>query len=311
MSGTCNFTMRPNEHLSSVACFHPYAGGINADDGMVNDTDNLCFGGVVNDRGFRNKAASYDEVKLDSMKVSIIPARFASGDNTLTMCSMWDRKANPKECGWPGLDGWMGSGQVPTSLEIFNNEGTIKTTVNANSTRNVFRYVRATSIMEKSGYTDSTICYNETPDESPLNSLYLDAWLRAGMSFSPGLYFCMYSSWISDTQQAYHFSYKVEYCVTFRNPKSDMATFLTVEAPGYENPDNRALSDLQKTIHMIYETKHKMSQAYYDLAKSHFLPSSEREKSEVDEVEEKGESDEMVDDSAAVASAAAESPVDG
>lgn len=244
VNGILQVGLVANQNLSTVAKIAPYSGGVRAS-GVVDDERNLVHGGAVNDRGFRMKCASYDEVKLDSIKITIIPAQFFS-DNavTMTMCTFWDRKASPKECGFQGGGDWMANGSVPTSLEIFNNEGTIKSQISHNQIYGYKRYCNASSILEKGGYTDSSIYYNPTPGQSPTDWMYLDAWLRNPMNFSPCLYFMIYCPATFTVNRILNYSYKVEYTFTFRNPKSDLDYFLEIESPGYINeeadPDNIA-----------------------------------------------------------------------
>ena len=190
------------------------------------------------------KCACYDEVKLDSMKVTITPAQmFNMASITFTMCTFWDRKASPKECGFVGGGDWMANGTVPTALEIFNNEGTIKSAVTSNTIYGYKRYCKASSIIEKGGYHDSSILYNPTAGQSPTSFMYLDAWMRAPLAFSPALYVMLYSPATFANHQLMNYTYKVEYTFTFRNPKSDMDWFLLVESPGYINPDDDNVAD--------------------------------------------------------------------
>ena len=236
VNGIMNVGLVANQNLSTVSKIAPYNGGVRAS-GVVDDERNLVHGGAVNDRGFRMKCACYDEIKLDSMKVTILPAQFFS-DNavTMTMCTFWDRKASPKECGFQGGPEWMANGATPTALEIFNNEGTIKSSISHNNIYGYKRYCKASSIIEKGGYSDSSIYYNPTANQSPTSWMYLDAWLRNPMAFSPCLYFMIYCPAMFTANRMLSYSYKVEYTFTFRNPKSDLDYFLEIESPGYINP---------------------------------------------------------------------------
>lgn len=237
--------LQAQQNLTTVAKIAPYNGGVRAS-GVVDDERNLVHGGAVNDRGFRMKCACYDEIKLDSMKVTIIPAQFFSDSAvTMTMCTFWDRKASPKECGFQGGPEWMANGSTPTALEIFNNEGTIKSPISHNQIYGYKRYCKASSIMEKGGYSDSSIYYNPTAGQSPTDWMYLDAWLRNPMNFSPCLYFMVYCPAMFTANRILNYSYKVEYTFTFRNPKSDLDYFLEIESPGYVNeaPDPDMAAD--------------------------------------------------------------------
>lgn len=239
VNGICTCTLPARQQMTGIRVFHPFNGGLTTE-GIPNDNGNLVLGGAVNDRGYRMKSACYDEVKLDSMKVTLTPAQLLTNNNlSFTLCTMWDRKASPKECGYIGQADWMANGAMPTALEIFNNEGTIKSIITGNQIYGFKRYCKASSIMEKGGYHDSSILYNGTAEESPLKYMYEDAWLRGALPFSPGLFMTIYSPATLSADAVIGLSYKVEYTFTFRNPKSDMDWFLTVEAPGYVNPDMR------------------------------------------------------------------------
>ena len=270
MNGVTNFNFPQNSHLTEVNCWHPFAGGLTGD-GLVNDNGNLAYGGAVNDRGYRMKCACYDEVKLDSMKVTLTPASVLSYNNvTFTVCSFWDRKASPKEVGFVSLPGdgagvtypWMANGSMPTAIEIFNNEGTIKSPMTQNTIYGIKRMCYASSSLEKGGYFDSSILYNPTENQSPLTWVYQDAWFRNPLQFSPSLNVVLYSPAASAVAGVLTMSYKVEYTFTFRNPKSDLDYFLTVEAPGYVNPMGRGMDDdrnrespLTRDLNKIYALK--------------------------------------------------------
>lgn len=242
VNGVCTVTQPAGLNLSNVATFHPFQGGI-TEQGTVNDAENLVYGGAINDRGFRMKCACYDEVKLDAMRISFTPAQWGQQRfTTCTICTMWDRKATPRECGYAGAADWMSQGHVPTSAEVFNNEGTIKSPVTSNQIYGYRRYCQASSIIEKGGYHDATIYYNPTVNQSPLLWMYQDAWIRAPLAFSPALYLVMYCPASLTTPQTYSLTYKIEYQFTFRNPKSDMTRFLTLETPNYINPEGRAVN---------------------------------------------------------------------
>lgn len=268
VNGVCTSLLAANQQMTRVKVFHPYNGGITSA-GIADDEHNLTLGGAINDRGYRMKSACYDEVKLDSMKVTLTPAQLLTNNNlSFTLCSMWDRKASPKECGYTGNADWMANGSMPTPTEIYNNEGTIKSIMTGNQIYGYKRYCRASSIIEKGGYHDSSILYNSTVGESPLKYMYQNAWMRSALPFSPALFLTIYSPAAITTDTTIALSYKVEYTFTFRNPKSDMDFFLLVESPGYVNPvddivdPNRALlaqratpKALNDEFRAIYEVK--------------------------------------------------------
>lgn len=222
--------------MSNVIMFHPYMGGVDPTTGTVRDAYINVHGGAVNDRQFRLKCAQYDEVRLDSMKVYINPVVSGTSAATpaMTIASIWDRKAGPAEL---GID-IAGSviGRVPSAKEVFNNEGSIKTVTNMNSTRGISRSCYATNMQEKTYFWDSTIAKNSTQDESPLLSLALDAWEKKDGGFSPALYLVSQLNMTSVFGTVYTCSYRVEYNFTFRNPKSELDDFITLEDPTYTNP---------------------------------------------------------------------------
>lgn len=286
VNGVCQFELQSNQHLTNVKCFHPFAGGISAD-GTVNDQGNLCSGGAVNDRGFRMKCACYDEMKIDSVRVTLNPTQLVANNPSITLCSMWDRKATPKEVGWPGTEAWMANGTVPTATEIYNNEGTVKTIINTNSIYGTRRYCKASSIIEKGGYYDSSIQYNDEQGESTLLKLYLDAWLKGPLAFSPSLCMVVYCPLTFEATSYFSFSYKVEYTFTFRNPKSDLDYFLQVETPGAEggNRSLRSNPEIQKTMDIIYKLRMSSSKSLeeaHSTLESLFV-SSDDKKSKKDE----------------------------
>lgn len=290
-----SLNLAPDSNLSQVLTMHPYCGGLTAE-GVINDGGgNLSYGGAVNDRGYRMKCASYDELKLDSMKVTLTPAQLATNSNiTFTLCTMWDRKASPKEIGYQGGGEWMQNGAVPTALEIFNNEGTIKSQMNQNTIYGYKRYCKASSIIEKGGYIDASILYHDTEGESPLKILYQDAWLRNPCPFSPSLNICVYSPAKFQAAATITFSYKVEYTFTFRNPKSDLDWFLQVETPGFVNTAATAGrgGELSKNNARLYELAAIRSQpipTIIETVTSLFAPREEKkaeeQKSQLTEVE--------------------------
>ena len=237
VNGVCNLVLPANDRLSNVQTFNPFAGGL-LTNGVVNDDNNLCHGAAVNDKQFRMKCACYDEMKLDSMKVTITPAVIGQNNQiTFTLCTMWDRKATPKECGFVGDQQWMQNGAAPSAAEIYNNEGTIKSQMTQNSIYGFKRQIIASSMQEKTGFADSSILYDNTETQSPLRIMYMDSWMRNPLAFAPALYLMVYSPAAVTVPINIPFSYKVEYAFTFRNPKSDLDWYCLVESPGYVNPD--------------------------------------------------------------------------
>ena len=235
-------------------------------------------------------------MKLDTMKVTLSPAQLLTNNNiTYTICTMWDRKASPKECGYVGAADWMQNGSMPTAMEIYNNEGTIKSMLTGNQIYGYKRYCRASSIIEKGGYHDSSILYDSTVDQSPLRIMYQNAWMRSALPFAPALFLTIYSPATVTADITIALTYKVEYTFTFRNPKSDMDWFLTVEAPGYVNPMGRELDgrstskSLQEEFNRIFEMKTSRALPLPEAMKSMesmFSPIKKQEDEEKMEVED-------------------------
>lgn len=278
VNGACSITIPADQNLSNVKVFHPYNGGLDTH-GVPNDQANLVLGGAINDRGYRMKAACYDEVKLDSMKVTLSPSQIGANNNTsITICTMWDRKASPKECGFVTAAEWMANGSMPTATEIYNNEGTIKSIMTGNQIYGYKRYCRASSIIEKGGYHDSSILYNSTAAQSPLAYMYQDAWMKGPLAFCPALFMAVYTPISFNVDATAIFSYKVEYTFTFRNPKSDMDFFLVVESPGYVNPVADMVPDPNRQIIAKRSTPKELNDSFrmiYELNTASKLPAAE------------------------------------
>lgn len=247
--GYFNFTYgTTNPPLSNVVVFTPYMGGLIPATGQPNDATNPCYGAAVNDRTFRLKCSQYDEVRLDSMRVYINPQVSSSSSTTpqMTISTIWDRKTSPKEAGVVGNNANWIEGRLPTALEVITNEGAQKTPVNMNSTRGAFRSIQARNMQEKSTFWDSTIHYDTTQGDSPLENLYLSSWEVKDGAFCPTLYAVSQLNMTQVFGQSFVCAYRVEYNFTFRNPKSELTDFLSKEAPGTVN---RAIADPNRSLH--------------------------------------------------------------
>lgn len=239
-----------NPPYSNVIVFHPYAGAVDPATGTIDDATLPIHGGAVNDRAFRLKCSQYDEVRLDSMRVYINPVVSASSSTTptMTISTIWDRKATVKECGDPSNYATITDGRLPTPEEIMSNEGAIKSVTNMNSTRGISRSCYANNMQEKSYYWDSTIHYNTTAEESPLSVMYLDAWAKREGAFCPALFVVSQLNLTSPFGANYTCSYRVEYNFTFRNPKSEVTDFIIKEDPTYTNPIGDAKRALEGSL---------------------------------------------------------------
>lgn len=246
VSGNCTFTRKKNENYSNVIAFYPCVGGVNPTTGIIADTDlGNVYGGLVNDRSFRLKCAQYDEVRLVSMKVKINMSN--SEDGTMTLCSIADRDADRNEVEVDEAVMTDIESDTPSFREVCESQGSIKTIINKNRIYPVTRSIYARDLLEKSSYTDCTIQYNDAADESPLTRLTFENF----PSFSPAIYFCIkFQIANTSADTPFTFGYTVEYNCIFRNPKSDLQTFVIKENPSYENPDSRS-TELQKGITRI------------------------------------------------------------
>lgn len=239
VQGYINFTYgASNPPVSNVIVFHPYLGGVEPTTGVVSDDVLPIHGGAINDRSFRLKCSQYDEIRLDSMKVYINPvvSNSSATSPAMTMSTIWDRKCGPYETGLTADIPYAVSGRLPTAEEVISNEGSIKTVTNMNSTRGIIRSIYARNMQEKSFFWDSTIHYNTTDEESPLDYMYLDAWEKKDGSFCPALFVVSQLNQTTIFGQSFICSYRVEYNFTFRNPKSEISDFITMENPTYTNP---------------------------------------------------------------------------
>ena len=255
--GYFNFTYgTTNPPLSNVVVFTPFMGGLNSATGQPNDAANPTFGGAVNDRTFRLKCSQYDEVRLDSMRVYINPQVSSSSSTTpqMTISTIWDRKTAPREAGAQGNNATWIEGHLPTALEVVTNEGALKTAVNMNSTRGAFRAITARNMQEKSTFWDSTLRYDDTVGNSPLDNIVLSSWEVKDGAFCPTLYAVSQLNMTQVFGQSYVCAYRVEYNFTFRNPKSELTDFLAKEAPNVVNRAAPAAGDPMRSIAMAPST---------------------------------------------------------
>lgn len=238
LNGVATISFEANESYSHVFCFYPALGGVNEKTGIIKDPENgYKYGGIVNDRTFRMKCASYDEVKIVSMKVKLQPSSLTSASQ-VTVYSICDRKASDDEVMMDDSSMDDIASDTPSVREICESPGSIATPINVNRISSIVRSVNCRDLMEKSVYTDATISYNPTQGESPVNYLAMVNELN----FSPAMYFCVKSNTAQTSKQVTGWTYTVEYNCIFRNPKSDLQTFIVKENPDYKNPAGRSSS---------------------------------------------------------------------
>lgn len=237
MNGVAVFEQEANNYYANTIAFSPLLGGVNAATGQILDDDNgHVYGGVVNDRGYRLRCAQYDEMRIVSMKVKLMPQTNASATtqiNPAAILSVCDRSAGTGELQMDEASMTDIDTDVPSPREIEESAGVILTQWNNNRIAPVVRSVYARDLSEKE-YCDCSIDYGNTESVSPLQTLAM-AYVP---NFSPAIYYTIKSTFTAASKRTYAFVYSVEYNVIFRNPKSDLQTFVVKENPTYVNPDS-------------------------------------------------------------------------
>ena len=232
VTGNCQFTRGANNYYSNVVAFYPNIGGIDPASGIVMDADmGDVHGGLVNDRSFRLKCAQFDEYRIVSMKIKMNISN--DDDGTMTLCSITDRQADREEVQMDDSAMTDTSSDVPSFREVCESQGSIKTIINKNRITPIIRTIYARDMREKTDYTDCTIEYNGTPNQSPTEAITMQNF----PVFSPATYFCIQFSTATTTPKTFTFGYTVEYNIIFRNPKSDIQTFIIQENPSRVNPE--------------------------------------------------------------------------
>lgn len=238
VSGNMNLQFQENANYTDPVCFWPCAGGVNPSTGVIRDANNgNIYGAIVNDRSYRLKCSNYDEVRLVSMKLKLQPT-FPAGRTTLIACTICDRDAHRDEVEMDDAAMSDDTHDVPSPREIAESPGSIQTVFNSNKISPIYRTVYARDMLEKITYTDCSVQYNETPQESPLSTITT----AEEFQFNPAIYLTVKSPDAITTGAVMTWTYSVEYNVVFRNPKSDISTFINMENPTKTNPENRSMS---------------------------------------------------------------------
>lgn len=258
VNGYATFNFNSNSYFSDVQYFIPYKGGLTMDGSgasakyKINDSRPR-HGAAVLDRGFRLMCSQYDEVKLVSMKVKLMPSDTITNNWAVKVASIIDRNFNKEEDLAQLSSGDMVDNEPLSAQDIFNNPGVIIQNFNANKIYPMPRYCYVKDLKEKSDFIDSTLHYNDTASASPLASLWLDAWEDEKTTFSPCFYYALQTNIAPSAPGTITMNYTVEYNFVFRNPKSGIDRFIKFEQIGYVNPSSGAKSS--KSIETEKEDK--------------------------------------------------------
>jgi len=239
VNGFCTFYQAANTYYADTMIFSPLIGGVDATTGQLNETLGV-HGAVVNDRGFRMRTCQYDELRIVSMKIKMTPQGSGSAENTILpnqILSICDRRADNDELKVQESSMTDVGSDTPSPREIEESAGVIITQWNGNRISPITRSVYARDILEKT-YTDSTLSYDEAEGAHPVRNLSIEAL----PNFCPAIYFTIKTTTASTQTRKLSFTYSVEYNIVFRNPKSDLQTFIIYENPEYVIPDSRSRS---------------------------------------------------------------------
>lgn len=248
VNGNFMFSRTENAYYTNVIAFYPAVGGVYPQTGLINDTQNgNIYGGIVNDRTFRLMCAQYDEFKIVSMRVKInLPP---PNNQAITLCTITDRSASREEVEMDQSAMTDINSDVPSFREVCESQGSLKTILNSNRIYPITRSIYARDLQEKTSYTDCTITYDTDAGETPLGNLTFAQF----PTFCPAIYFCVKLTDTSGVPLTFSGTYSVEYNCIFRNPKSDLQTFIIKEDPDYVNPASRSVEEdtRMKQLHGI------------------------------------------------------------
>lgn len=227
VNGVATVKFQANTPYCNCFCFYPSMGGVDETTGIIDDANNgNVYGGIVNNREFRSKCCSYDEWRLVSMRVKLQPVLPDTGTQ-YTVYSISDRGADKTEVNMDDSTMDDTDHDVPSTREIAESSGSIATTINSNRITPIIRYTTCRDLIEKSSYSDCSISYTETALLHPLSTLSFNTL----PVFNPAIYFAVKSNKISVSEVTLSWIYTVEYNCIFRNPKSDLQTFIAKENP--------------------------------------------------------------------------------
>ena len=225
VNGYVRYVFSPNQYRSNVQMFMPYRGSVDDNTGNAIDSDWSVHGGALNDRTFRLLCAQYDQCRLVSMKVKLLPTNLTTTVAPVKLMSVCDRNNYVAEMNGDGDDPRM------SAMEIENNAGVLITDINGNRTYPVIRYCTARDLKERTDYIDSSIEYPAYTghEDNPLYDMRNIDWRNGRCHFCPCFYTCMKTGVTSAEQVTLIYSYTVEYNFIFRNPKNDLENFIATE----------------------------------------------------------------------------------
>lgn len=173
----------------------------------------LTKGALVTSPLYQTYAALYDEVKINSVSVtlSIMTAVGIGGVvPALKVYSSWDRDASYAEVVY-------GQG-APTVDQLMNGSESQVTLITNTSSSNVKRFNRASDLMEKIKFHDCTVSKTAA---RVVDSLYGSDSGNAQLGYCPCMFFAINTASAPGEGQEYSFNVSVEvkWNVTFRNPK--------------------------------------------------------------------------------------------
>lgn len=164
VSGFLTFNFNANSADSSVQTFIPYRGGFTVSGSGTSMTytqkeSETYHGGAVHDRNFRLMCSQYDEVKLVSMTVKLMPSETVPTGWSIKVGSVIDRNYTYTES--QGRASMEGTDTDPqTARSIFENPGVVVQSFNANKSYTMNRYCYVKDLKEKSDFVDASVLYN-------------------------------------------------------------------------------------------------------------------------------------------------------
>lgn len=244
VNGYLTFDFEANSSTSNVQKIIPYSGrfstsGTDADMKYTQLENTNFHGGAMHDRNYRLMCAQYDEVKLVSMTVKMLPTQTVAAGWSLKLGSIIDRNFTYDE--WNGDNtGSMVDTEPINANAILSNPGAVIQSFNANKINTMNRYCYVKDLKEKSDFVDATIRYYATANASPLAAIVQESWLDKKTNFSPCFFYTLQANLAPTAATSLTFSYTVEYNFIFRNPKNGIDRFLKLEQVGYVNPPSRS-----------------------------------------------------------------------